>query len=234
MKKVLFISFVCATILVFIFSCEPKQSSDKEMLTITIDTINGTISGTSVTITLPYGTDVKKLAPVIAVSEKASIAPTSGTAIDFTNPFEYIITAEDGSTANVIVTISIEKAADLLALAPWIIKSKTINPAIDNVTDLLAGVDSCEFDEEVTFKADTTFTFDHKTICDGDNNSVNFDGTWSMTADDKNIIVTMTGETEADTLTMGKLSKEILELLEVRFSISTGKTHTTTTVYKHP
>src|SRR3989304_3797111 len=106
--------------------CHLPKTTNTALLKITIDTINGTISGTSVTITLPYGTDVKKLAPVIAVSEKASIAPTSGTAIDFTNPFEYIITAEDGSTANVIVTISIEKAADLLALAPWIIKSKTI------------------------------------------------------------------------------------------------------------
>ena len=59
----------------------------------------------TVTLTLPYGTDVTALVPVIEVSEGATVSPASGEAQDFTHPVEYTVTALNGSTATYTVTV---------------------------------------------------------------------------------------------------------------------------------
>lgn len=57
---------------------------------------------------LPYGVDITNLVPEIKVSPGAKITPPSGVRTDFTNPVEYVVTANDGSTmtytANIIGT----------------------------------------------------------------------------------------------------------------------------------
>jgi hypothetical protein len=47
------------------------------------------------------------LAPVIEVSEKATVNPASGTARDFTAPATYTVTAEDGSVQDYTVTVTV-------------------------------------------------------------------------------------------------------------------------------
>ena len=73
-------------------------SSEAELKSFAIDGIAGKIQGTQVTVTLPNGTDVTKLKPVIEVSEGATVSPAAGMETDFTDPVQYVVTAEDGTT----------------------------------------------------------------------------------------------------------------------------------------
>ncbi len=72
---------------------------------------NGTIDDTNhtITVTVPKGTDVKKLTPTIKVSDYATVSPASDTMQDFTNPVTYTVTAEDGSKQTYIVTVTVSK-----------------------------------------------------------------------------------------------------------------------------
>ncbi|MFC4598798.1 S-layer homology domain-containing protein, partial [Cohnella hongkongensis] len=60
----------------------------------------------TITITVPYGTDVTSLTPTITHTG-ANISPNSGAAQNFTNPVTYTVTAEDGSTQNYTVTVNV-------------------------------------------------------------------------------------------------------------------------------
>ncbi len=54
------------------------------------------------------GTDVSALTPEITISTGATISPESGQAVDFTNPVEYTVTAEDVTVTKVwTVTVSV-------------------------------------------------------------------------------------------------------------------------------
>ncbi|MBN2811612.1 MAG: hypothetical protein JXP39_06940, partial [Spirochaetales bacterium] len=75
------------------------------------DNIVGTISGTEITVTVPYNTDVTALVATFTVSPEAS-AKVNGTAQasgktlnDFTNPVSYAVVATDGSIKNYIVIV---------------------------------------------------------------------------------------------------------------------------------
>ena len=74
----------------------------------TIDTVSHTIN-----IEVKYGTDITKLAPVISASGGASINPLSGELQDFSSPFQYTVTAENGTEQ--IWTISVMVEEDVLA-----------------------------------------------------------------------------------------------------------------------
>ncbi|WP_375448311.1 LamG-like jellyroll fold domain-containing protein [uncultured Fibrella sp.] len=65
-----------------------------------------TISGNSITGTLPLGTSASSLVPTITLSPKATVSPASGVAQDFSNAVLYTVTAEDGSTQTYTVTIT--------------------------------------------------------------------------------------------------------------------------------
>jgi hypothetical protein len=69
----------------------------------------GLVNQTDYTITLnvPYGTDVKNLTPSIVISTGATVLPASGTSQDFTNPVVYIVTAQDGSVRSYMVTVNV-------------------------------------------------------------------------------------------------------------------------------
>lgn len=69
--------------------------------------VAGVVDETKYTITLnvPYGTDVKNLAPSMVISPGAMVMPASGISQDFTNPVTYRVTAEDGSVQTYKVTV---------------------------------------------------------------------------------------------------------------------------------
>jgi hypothetical protein len=78
--------------------------------------VAGTVSGSTVSATVPYGTDVSALVATftasgtaIAVGGTAQISGT--TANDFTSSVTYTVTAEDSSTQDYTVTITIAIAA---------------------------------------------------------------------------------------------------------------------------
>ncbi len=72
----------------------------------------GTINETNHTIEVivPAGTNVASLTPTISISADASVNPASGVAQDFTNPVTYTVTAEDETTQDYVVTVSIFSA----------------------------------------------------------------------------------------------------------------------------
>ena len=82
-----------------------------------------TIAGTNISITVPYGTNVSALAPVLTTSFGATCAPVSGSTRDFTNPVHYVVTASDGSTKDYAVTVTVRSIADpefhLTAPSSW-------------------------------------------------------------------------------------------------------------------
>ena len=79
---------------------------DKAMLTFTFPTWGAAaISGTNMSLIVPIGTPVTSLAPTYTVSPLATCLPASGTALDFTAPQTYTVTAQDNSTQ--VFTVSV-------------------------------------------------------------------------------------------------------------------------------
>lgn len=70
----------------------------------------------TVTVTYPFNSltedNLKTLKPTILVSEGASISPASGVAQDFTNPVNYTVTAQDGSTKVWTVSVTERSASE--------------------------------------------------------------------------------------------------------------------------
>jgi uncharacterized repeat protein (TIGR02543 family) len=85
--------------------------SGKAITGFTVAGRTGSIGGDSVTVTVPWGTPLTNLAPIITVSDKAIVNPASGVARNFTAPVAYTVTAEDESTAVWNVTVSWESLA---------------------------------------------------------------------------------------------------------------------------
>jgi hypothetical protein len=85
-------------------------STDATMSSFSFPTASSIIDATAhtVSITVPFGTNVASLTPTIGLAAGASVSPASGTAHDFTNPATYTVTAEDGSTTQAyIVTVTV-------------------------------------------------------------------------------------------------------------------------------
>jgi hypothetical protein len=59
-------------------------------------------------VVVPAGTDVTSLIPKILYSPKAKLNPETGVSTDFTLPVSFTVTAEDGSTAQYKVTVTVE------------------------------------------------------------------------------------------------------------------------------
>lgn len=73
----------------------------------------------TVSVSMPFDTDVTKLTPVIGVSEAASINPSSGVEQDFTSGVKYTVIAEDLTMQdwNASVTILPNTATDIIAFS---------------------------------------------------------------------------------------------------------------------
>lgn len=71
--------------------------------------IIGSIDQTNYTVTLnvPYGTDVKSLKISVEASPNATVEPATGAVQDFTSPQTYKVIAEDGSTQDYSVAVNI-------------------------------------------------------------------------------------------------------------------------------
>ena len=96
-----------------------------------INGVAGAVNNTTntITITMPRGTDVTKLTPVIATSGVKSLTPSSGETVNFTNSVTYTATMEDGSTKTYTVTVYMDKGTladqfwdkltDFATQVPW-------------------------------------------------------------------------------------------------------------------
>ena len=96
-----------------------------------ISGVVGAVNNTTntITITLPRGTDVTKLTPVIATNGVKSLTPGSGETVDFTNAVTYTAAMEDGSSKTYTVTVYVDKGTladqfwdkltDFATQVPW-------------------------------------------------------------------------------------------------------------------
>ncbi len=69
----------------------------------------GLVDQTNYTVTLnvPYGTDVKNITPSIVITPGATISPGYDVPQDFTNPVAYAVTAQDGTVQNYQVKLNV-------------------------------------------------------------------------------------------------------------------------------
>ena len=161
MKK-LFILLV-AVLLMVITGCSsgssdnvtPAASSDKAILSFSLNGVAGVINekAKTITVTVPYGTDVTNLVATYTTTGSSvkvySILQTDGTSTnDFTNPVPYTVTADNGSTQDYIVTIILDSSSKLITEFSLNGVEGTINeaaktiavtmPYLQNVTKLVA------------------------------------------------------------------------------------------------
>jgi peptidoglycan hydrolase-like protein with peptidoglycan-binding domain len=67
--------------------------------------INDSVTPKTITVTVPKGTSKTALTPTIGISANATISPKSGVAGNFTNPKDYTVKAQDGSSNVYRVTV---------------------------------------------------------------------------------------------------------------------------------
>jgi Carbohydrate esterase, sialic acid-specific acetylesterase len=68
---------------------------------------DATISGTSINMMLPFGTNVTNLSPTYTLSPGSTCSRASGSAQNFTSPVHYVVTAADSSTKHFVVTVTV-------------------------------------------------------------------------------------------------------------------------------
>ncbi len=61
-----------------------------------------------ITVNMPFGTIVSELTPTYTLSNGAVASPESEIAQNFTNPIQYIVTAENGNIKNWLVTVNVD------------------------------------------------------------------------------------------------------------------------------
>lgn len=128
----------------FLSSCEKDkpESSEKKILTFRFESVDpeigGVIDEAARTITLtdvPYAS-VSAIAPVITLSDGATVSPESGVEQDFTSPVTYTVTAEDGTTQAYVVTVipGIEELSGTMS-ANRTLEDRFDGDAIDYIID---------------------------------------------------------------------------------------------------
>jgi hypothetical protein len=118
--------------------------SIKDITAFTISGIGGTIEANTISLTVPYSTDLTSLTPTITIWGGSYVSPASGVAQDFSSPVVYTVTAADGSTKKYTVTVTKapSSAKDITAFTisgiGGTIVAKTISLAVLYGTDLIS------------------------------------------------------------------------------------------------
>ncbi|MCF7731041.1 MAG: hypothetical protein K9N23_05110 [Akkermansiaceae bacterium] len=114
-----------------------------DMLTFGLPGNPAVISGTNITLTMPYGTNVTNLAPTFTLWPGATCVPVSGTARNFTTPQTYTVTSSDSQitknhTATVVIAPPLPEFT-LTAPTTWDGRQTiTVQPNITNLALLEA------------------------------------------------------------------------------------------------
>jgi hypothetical protein len=93
-------------------------SSEKTITSFSFSQGAGIITGTNISVAVPFGTDVRNLTSTIVLSG-GTVSPLSGVAKDFTLPVIYTVTAEDETTEvyTVIVKVARNPAKEITAFS---------------------------------------------------------------------------------------------------------------------
>ncbi|CAN5322311.1 hypothetical protein BH09BAC4_BH09BAC4_27320 [soil metagenome] len=99
----------------------PPKSSEKQITEFKFTSLNPVVSATidqttrKITAQLPPNTNVASLVPLITVSAKATVSPGLGIAQNFTNPVNYTVVAEDGSSQVYQVSVDVRLVSSVPA-----------------------------------------------------------------------------------------------------------------------
>lgn len=114
------------------------KSNENSILSFTFAGLNPKVEGKvdevskTVSLLVPYGTDVKELVPTVAISKNATVSPASDVKQDFSKPVTYTVTAEDGSKKDYAVTVSVGKSSEN-SIANF--KFAGLNPVVEGTID---------------------------------------------------------------------------------------------------
>ena len=110
---------------------ETKSTTVDGITGFSINGVSGSINQTNSTISvvMPYGTDVSKLVPVISGNNITDMTPGSGVMQNFSKPVTYTVTLADGTTKTYTVTVYVQsgtaadqmwgKLTDFYTQVPW-------------------------------------------------------------------------------------------------------------------
>ena len=110
---------------------ETKSTTVDGITGFSINGVSGSINQTNGTISvvMPYGTDVSKLVPVISGNNITDMTPGSGVMQNFSKPVTYTVTLADGTTKTYTVTVYVQsgtaadqmwgKLTDFYNQVPW-------------------------------------------------------------------------------------------------------------------
>ena len=110
---------------------ETATTTVKGITSFSINGVAGAVNNSTntITITMPRGTDVTKLTPVIATNGVKSLTPGNGVTVDFTNAVTYTAAMEGGSSKTYTVTVYVDKGTladqfwdkltDFATQVPW-------------------------------------------------------------------------------------------------------------------
>ena len=110
---------------------ETATTTAKGITSFSINGVAGAVNNSTntITITMPRGTDVTKLTPVIATNGVKSLTPGNGETVNFTNAVTYTAAMEDGSSKTYTVTVYVDKGTladqfwdrltDFATQVPW-------------------------------------------------------------------------------------------------------------------
>ena len=91
-------------------STDQPETTTGKIGAFVVNGVSGTVDNTTgtITVTLPNGTDLTSLAPVITISGAKSISPASGATVNLSSPVTYTLTLEDGTTKTYTVRAYVE------------------------------------------------------------------------------------------------------------------------------
>lgn len=101
-----------------------------------------------VTLYLPYGTDTRSLSPAFTLARGASISPPSESEHDFTMPYYYNVTAEDGITSQMwqVEVHRPERTVQRSLDAGWNWISLNVQPTDPAIDSVFSGIAPTELD----------------------------------------------------------------------------------------
>ncbi|WP_282133516.1 immunoglobulin-like domain-containing protein, partial [Cellulophaga baltica] len=138
------------------FEVVDELSSEKEITSFIVNGIAGTITGTTIDVVLPEGTDLTALAPVI-IHNGASISPESETNQDFSSPVIYTVTAQDETIQAYTVNCTIINPADTTAPAITLVGADvTINQGQEYTDQGATALDDVDGDITADIVIDNT------------------------------------------------------------------------------
>jgi hypothetical protein len=110
----------------YMVTVQTGKNSAADITGFSINGANGSISGDTISLTLPSGTNLTSLTPVISLSPGATVNPPSGQAQNFTNQVTYTVTAEDETTTKpYTVTVSAAPSGSLKQITAFSLTNGT-------------------------------------------------------------------------------------------------------------